>query len=292
MSMKRGEDGERIGRGLVDDDWRLINQLGESPFLYPGRDSVKAVSSPDPLSCLLFRPLYHPLSRPLSPPAGPSPTSWPWPCGTVSSSGTPARVRRIAGLIFPLSLSLTFSLFPSRTCSSTHRRWPLFLLEGRQGPGDSPDRFVFTLRHTWTQTQSSPPLSHTQTHTHTGATQKLLELPQADGAQTNIVTSLAWGDQPGCHTLAVGTHTAEVQVWPAKNLHAVQSHACTCASRSLAHSPPAPPHLFSLSSPVPFPLSVSPSLSHTNSLPGPPLSPPLSLPHAHNPPTRTRSCGM
>jgi len=47
----------------------------------------------------------------------------------------------------------------------------------------------------------------------TGATQKLLELPQTDGAQTNIVTSLAWGDQPGCHTLAVGTHNAEIQLW-------------------------------------------------------------------------------
>ena len=47
----------------------------------------------------------------------------------------------------------------------------------------------------------------------TGATQKLLELPQTDSAQANIVTSLAWGDQPGCNTLAIGTHSAEIQLW-------------------------------------------------------------------------------
>mmetsp|Transcript_39259 Transcript_39259/g.92376 ORF Transcript_39259/g.92376 Transcript_39259/m.92376 type:complete len:499 (+) Transcript_39259:170-1666(+) len=43
----------------------------------------------------------------------------------------------------------------------------------------------------------------------TGATQKLLETSGAG----NIVTSLAWGDDPTCNTLAVGTHDSQVQLW-------------------------------------------------------------------------------
>lgn len=43
----------------------------------------------------------------------------------------------------------------------------------------------------------------------TGATQKLLETSDAG----NIVTSLAWGDEPTSNTLAVGTNMAQVQLW-------------------------------------------------------------------------------
>jgi len=43
----------------------------------------------------------------------------------------------------------------------------------------------------------------------TGATQKLLETSDAG----NIVTSLAWGDEPTSNTLAVGTNLAQVQLW-------------------------------------------------------------------------------
>lgn len=43
----------------------------------------------------------------------------------------------------------------------------------------------------------------------TDATQKLLET----SGQGNIVTSLAWGEEAGSNTLAVGTHSSEVQLW-------------------------------------------------------------------------------
>ena len=43
----------------------------------------------------------------------------------------------------------------------------------------------------------------------TGATQKLLET----SGQGNIVTSLAWGDEPSNNTLSVGTNSSEVQLW-------------------------------------------------------------------------------
>uniref|UniRef100_A0A6U4K7Y3 CDC20/Fizzy WD40 domain-containing protein n=1 Tax=Hemiselmis andersenii TaxID=464988 RepID=A0A6U4K7Y3_HEMAN len=65
----------------------------------------------------------------------------------------------------------------------------------------------------------------------TDATQKLLETSQPG----NIVTSLAWGEEPGGSTLAVGTHSAEVQLWDVaagRMIRSMQGHRSRVSSLS------------------------------------------------------------
>ena len=81
------------------------------------------------------------------------------------------------------------------------------------------------------QTPNPKPQSVFLWNASTDATQKLLET----SGQGNIVTSLAWGEEPGSGTLAVGTHSSEVQLWDVvagRLIRTMQGHRSRVSSMS------------------------------------------------------------